>query len=665
MKFQIEKLVIWPVQVELPPQEINFHLGKVNIITGASRTGKSAVIPIIDYCLGSGTCSIPIEIIRDNASWYGIVVVLEGEKLLLARKAPVGQRPSTECFVSRGCMVTIPNEIEKSNQNTESLKLLLDSISQVPYHNRDDGESGFDSRLSFRDLTHLLFQSQDIVASQSILFYKTHEFVHHEKLRRWFPFILGVETVEIILAQQRCREVDAELKRLKKQLEKEKSISYDWLERLQGQINTAIGYGLYDGNVSPEMPQTQLLAIAKEVASTTLTAPKTSLETLTRSRKEIERLESEELALSTEIAAVKKRIKDVGNLETNLTIFEASAKRKVERLSIADWLESNKQNASKCPFCGGEEHPSAHEETSKIIDAVKRYENVATRETELPVAFQRDKLQMEQHLNELLEKKNTLHNRFDRLREEDKEAAEYQQRAREMAIFIGQIKSTVEYVERLSGDDGLTQKIQELIRQRDSLHRQLSMTSTASLMKRALAEISQTMLMRLQTLDVEENYKKIPPQFDPGELNIKVMGTDGALHWLAEVGSASNWVSFHLAFFCALQEYLVGLKNQYSPVPSFMVFDQPSQVYFPKIRKMDTNDDVNYETDEDEEAVRKMFQTLADSVRSSNGFWQVIVLDHARAEIYNGIADVVEIAEWRNGKKLIPLNWLPDNTLIE
>ena len=31
---------------------------------GASKTGKSAVIPIIDYCLASGKCSIPVGTIR-------------------------------------------------------------------------------------------------------------------------------------------------------------------------------------------------------------------------------------------------------------------------------------------------------------------------------------------------------------------------------------------------------------------------------------------------------------------------------------------------------------------------------------------------------------------------------------------------------------------------
>ena len=37
-------------------REIDFDLNTVNIITGASGTGKTAVIKALDYCLGSSTC---------------------------------------------------------------------------------------------------------------------------------------------------------------------------------------------------------------------------------------------------------------------------------------------------------------------------------------------------------------------------------------------------------------------------------------------------------------------------------------------------------------------------------------------------------------------------------------------------------------------------------
>jgi hypothetical protein len=173
MKFQIEKIIIWSKRAELPPREIHFQLGKVNVITGASRTGKSAIVPIIDYCLGSKNCSIPIEVIRDNASWYGIVICTDSEKILLARKVPDGNKISVECFVSREREVAIPPLLEK-NQNLDGVKELLDTIAGVSYLELDEDFGAYKDRLSFRDLTHLIFQSQNIIADQSVLFYQTH-----------------------------------------------------------------------------------------------------------------------------------------------------------------------------------------------------------------------------------------------------------------------------------------------------------------------------------------------------------------------------------------------------------------------------------------------------------------------------------------------------------
>ncbi|MCK0550977.1 hypothetical protein [Pseudomonas syringae] len=51
MKLQIRKLILWPKNGGAY-RELEFEPGKVNIISGSSKAGKSAVIPIIDYCLG-------------------------------------------------------------------------------------------------------------------------------------------------------------------------------------------------------------------------------------------------------------------------------------------------------------------------------------------------------------------------------------------------------------------------------------------------------------------------------------------------------------------------------------------------------------------------------------------------------------------------------------
>lgn len=86
MKFEIKKIILWPRNKKYKYREINFFLNKINVITGASRTGKSAIIPIIDYCLGSSKCTIPVDTIRDACEWFGLLIDLENTQLLVCRK---------------------------------------------------------------------------------------------------------------------------------------------------------------------------------------------------------------------------------------------------------------------------------------------------------------------------------------------------------------------------------------------------------------------------------------------------------------------------------------------------------------------------------------------------------------------------------------------------
>src|SRR3546814_1767917 len=72
--------------------DLPFELGVVNVISGASKTGKSAMIPIIDFCLGADKCAIPVGHIREKCAWFGILVeTVEGQKLL-ARREPGSQK---------------------------------------------------------------------------------------------------------------------------------------------------------------------------------------------------------------------------------------------------------------------------------------------------------------------------------------------------------------------------------------------------------------------------------------------------------------------------------------------------------------------------------------------------------------------------------------------
>lgn len=163
---------------------------------------------------------------------------------------------------------------------------------------------------------------------------------------------------------------------------------------------------------------------------------------------------------------------------------------------------------------------------------------------------------------------------------------------------------------------------------------------------------------RLQELDVEEKYRSRSPEVNIKELAIRVMGSEGDWHFLAEVGSASNWVAFHIAAMCAFQEYFASLPH--SSVPSFVIFDQPSQVYFPKVRinpDPEKKEQDFKDFDEDFEAVQKIFAALSKSVSKDGACWQFIVLDHADSDIYGKLTNIKEVDVWRDGRKLIPPEW--------
>src|SRR3989304_4649489 len=122
MKFHIRKIILWPSTVSAPPRTVDFHPGMLNVISGASKTGKSAIIPIIDYCLGAERCAIPVETIRDACSWFGVVVETEDGQKLFARREPGGQKTTGDMFAAEGDTVEVPQESPTKNTTADAVK---------------------------------------------------------------------------------------------------------------------------------------------------------------------------------------------------------------------------------------------------------------------------------------------------------------------------------------------------------------------------------------------------------------------------------------------------------------------------------------------------------------------------------------------------------------
>ena len=147
-----------------------------------------------------------------------------------------------------------------------------------------------------------------------------------------------------------------------------------------------------------------------------------------------------------------------------------------------------------------------------------------------------------------------------------------------------------------------------------------------------------------------------PISLSDSELTVRVRG-DGRDDFLWEIGSGSNWLSYHVAITLGLQEYFLRLRE--CPVPGFLVYDQPSQVYFPRRlaeRANERPEEIHWR-DQDVEAVRKILNGMATAITQTNERLQVIVLDHAAESVWGDVPLVHLVEDWRDGRALIPLEW--------
>ncbi|RUO24444.1 DUF3732 domain-containing protein [Aliidiomarina minuta] len=153
--------------------------------------------------------------------------------------------------------------------------------------------------------------------------------------------------------------------------------------------------------------------------------------------------------------------------------------------------------------------------------------------------------------------------------------------------------------------------------------------------------------------ELQLEHSNHPIKLDLKRLTVVADTPDGKVP-LYQMGSGENWVGYHLVTYMALAKWFIKRKR---PVPSFVFFDQPTQVYFPT----DIDSTGNIEeipVDEDRRAVKKMFRWLYDLIQHEfEGRFQVIVTDHADID-EDWFQECVRDKKWRGDEALIPLSWI-------
>lgn len=660
MNFQIERLIVWPKKTEFAPREIAFKQNCVNVLSGDSRTGKSAVVAIIDYCLGSHDCSVPGGKVRENASWYGIVVMTSEGRLLLARRNPDAERKETGDFCVKvlDANESVPQTVEK-NSDTASVVANLSRMAGLEPIRRDD-YGAENARISFRDVCHLLFQPQDVVASRLQMFDKMNIYHSKEKLVNWFNFVLGVETVQDILDKIELEKIRRELEGMAREQERDVIKLGEWINQLRGELMTARNYGLIDD--SCEIPAAEdkraLLALAQATLSDSKrkSAPPKSEYAI---RRDLKKLEAEYAKACSEQSQAEKRVGMLEELTEAISKAGEANVEKRDRLQISKWISANWQPSKVCPVCGGEAHPAAKSEVDKICHVVEEIEKVKNSISEFPAATLEELKKRRDEAVAVKRRATDIHEQLIALKKEKGEIGDFVEQEKRKAAILEGLKRTLELNTATLGNSRLDQEMAALKAKRKEIQARYDPATVKSRATEAYNRICHLAHIRFCSMDSEDIYQVYPPQFNDKDLTIVLVDRNNQKYSLHEVGSASNWVAAHVAFTAALQEF--SAAREQSCIPQFVVYDQPSQVYFPSPKLAgkesdDNSNDAPLKAD-DVGNVRKIFLSL---VASCTGAWQAIVLDHAGKDVYGDINGIYVLDPWRGGNALIPREWYSD-----
>ncbi|SKA85285.1 Protein of unknown function [Prosthecobacter debontii] len=655
MLFQIKEVILWPRNSALKPRRIPFKTGAVNVITGASRTGKSAVIPIIDYCLGSHTCSIPVKTIRQACSWFGVLVETDQGEKLFARREPGSQQGTDHMFVKEGKAVDIPDTIAEKTTTADQVRRSLDELAgltKLDFSAGDNSATNRSGRPSFRDMAAFTFQPQNVVANPDILFFKADTYDHRQKLRTIFPYVLGAITPDQLAKEHELDQQQRELKRKERELVTAREISARWLAEIRNHVSTARELGLLREEPPTLLGKPEMLALLTEIVNRTDHTLKVTAETLGDSLSELRALEKEESQISQELTSLRRRLNEMRRLTESVDQYSQALQVQRDRLKVSDWLSDQHSPEADCPVCG-HDLTRATNDLEILVSSLRRVEEEAGVARGIPAAFDLEMQRVNADVKIYAEKLEAVQIRRSALTTRSTEAKKEQFRAKQVERFVGNLETSLSFYERLGEDSALAAEVDKLAKSVEILRDQVRPDQVNARKRFALDRVNghaQKMLLRL---DVED--PDAPVFLSADDLTVRIAGEDRR-HLLSEIGSGSNWLGYHVATVLALHWFFMDLPH--SPVPQFMVFDQPSQVYFPKKLAGAQNDTEPTILDEDVSAVRKAFKVFDHFTKKFGPRFQIIVLDHASENVWGNLAQTHLVEEWRDGAKLVPIEWL-------
>jgi hypothetical protein len=617
MTFYIKHIILWLKNGK--KRTLDFENNKVNIITGKQSTGKSTVIEIIDYCFFASTKNMPEgEIIDENVEWYGVNFVINNSTITIGRHQDI--ESNKYYFSSDG---TIPeNPID--NFREENLKNIIDKEFSIdgnvvfPYGGKEIKK---DSKISPRYFMLFNTQRRDTLSHKDTLFDKQSGAKNRryiEALERIFDIVLGVSTIDNLIKIEKLKEKEKELMKLQTKEE-----SY---------LNKKSEFGNEISKLCERAKQLKLIDLKHndEVCIEILQKQIVDLQAgFSNDGNLLDKHKKEQFALQLKISKFQK-------YEAQYREYKSLIKNDFDSLKPIAYLEEHFRD-----LLDDNTLDEIMNHLYKELATIKNY--IASTSNPVSIEFKAIIKTFKNELKEINEKIENL--------DENEKIENLTQR--EQLLFLGEIKTKLALYGSTKEKKNYENEIQTLEDEIKALRKDISeidRSKVISTLNDLMYEIFEKQNYKLG------GYEQYRPFFDIKAKLVFLKKIDEYInpYTIKNIGSSSNHLFLHLAFFTAIHRLFV--KQNIPYIPPFLIIDQPNTPY--------------YSTDENETEV--FFQALKILDEQIDYFnnklkkdFQIIVLEHIEWKelVQSDFINYHLVDEWRkDGDGLIPIKLLESNS---
>jgi len=617
MNIQVKSVILYRKNEKY--RRLDFRQGDLNILAGEPQTGKSAIIPIIDYCFGNVNLEIRSGIVTNTVDFYAVLYQLSDRQVLIAKPAPQGKNQSA--YYEEGEEISIPEDSNPFETMSVDNEIVIENLSHLL------GISA--AAISAKDSAIFLFQEKNFIDSKDKLFNPN---ISNEQIKRSLLYFLKIKQDNDLKNEEKLSRLNAELKKRKLELARLEGFDRERISAGQKLIHQAKDVGLISLEHQELNALEEIKSMLKDVATWQDRYHLQLSKLVIPDEVNISKLEYELKELHEKKRFLDNRIEELKEFIQFSTKYLGSADEQINRLKSVELFgvqDDLLHQTKRCPLCDSE--------LSNAIPRVSEIKGVLDKlEQDLTFVREKEAVNLKSEIESLRHEREVV---AQQIREKTSTRLNYYKEQNSLPSISSQYAKKIEicgaikfYLGSFKPEQNgyLQSEVERLGVEINLVKSKLETESNQNFDQEAtFSWLSEPMKGWAEKLSLEDSGSSY--NFNFGKLTV-VANRKGELLEMSRMESRPDWLGCHLMALLALHKAF--LERQ-SGVPNFIIFDQLPE--------------------ENIESFLGLFSTICSELTPN---LQIIAITHGRLDNSHCQSNLIEPYWIENERALVPYHWI-------